>query len=88
MYKIKIEAENVCEDISNYTQDSEYYSNANNLVVSNMEDEACSYISFFRIKILNVYKNILFNMSYVRHKISKIPCKEHNTGSHRIIFLQ
>ena len=47
MYKIKIEAENVCEDISNYTQDSEYYSNANNLVVSNMEDEACSYISFF-----------------------------------------
>ena len=88
MDKIKIEAENVCEDISNYTQDSEYYSNANKLVVSNMEDGAWGYISFFRIKILNLYKKILFNMSYVRHKISKIQCKEHNAGSYRTIFLQ
>ena len=48
MYKIR--AENVCEDFyrykelldfSNYSKDSKYYDNTNNLVVGKMKDEIC-----------------------------------------------
>ena len=47
---LKIETENVYEDFykdkelfdySNYSKDSKYYNNANNLVVGKMKDETC-----------------------------------------------
>ena len=56
----KIEAENVYEhfynkkffDCRNYSEDSKYYNNANNLVIGNMKDETCdvSIKGFVRLK--------------------------------------
>ena len=82
-------------DFRNYSKDSSYYNNLNNLVIGKMKDETFGICKCKKAKGINInlvddemkykdYKNVLFNRSFMRYEMNRIQSKDHNIGTYRI----